>query len=313
MASSRRRATVPLLSNSSRAEYAPGMAPGRTGYLLFARDGACSFSLRAAGAPGRRSRSRRPGHLAARPDRQRALLGFEHGSYLPRGGRAGPAPRLDDRAGKEIGSLESPGEFDNVRLSPDDRQAACPESIRVPGSDQILVGDLARQVLTRLDLGPNDNSFPLWSPGRRPPRFQRAGRTATRRSSTRFPCGARALQSRSSAGPGGPAGAEDWSPTAVSSSRVPPGPGMGHLGHRTRRRAEVPSSRRGRPGLAEAAQFSPDGHWIAFCLRESGRSEVYLTSFPEPGERIRVSAKAGLVPRWRRDGRELYYVSADNS
>ena len=60
------------------------------------------------------------------------------------------------------------------------------------------------------------------------------------------------------------------------------------------------------------AQFSPDGHWIAYCSPESGRSEVYLTSFPEPGERIRVSVSGGSRPRWKRDGREIYFLSADN-
>jgi Tol biopolymer transport system component len=60
------------------------------------------------------------------------------------------------------------------------------------------------------------------------------------------------------------------------------------------------------------AQFSPDGRWIAYCFPESGRSEVFLTSFPEPGERVRVSASGGSRPRWKRDGHELYFVSAGN-
>ncbi len=60
------------------------------------------------------------------------------------------------------------------------------------------------------------------------------------------------------------------------------------------------------------AQFSPDGRWIAYCSLESGRSEVYLTSFPEPGERIRVSVSGGSRPRWKGDGREIYFLSADN-
>ncbi len=57
------------------------------------------------------------------------------------------------------------------------------------------------------------------------------------------------------------------------------------------------------------AQFSPDGHWIAYCAPESGRSEVFLTAFPEPAERIKVSASGGSRPRWKRDGSELYFVS----
>ena len=57
-------------------------------------------------------------------------------------------------------------------------------------------------------------------------------------------------------------------------------------------------------------RFSPDGHWIAYQSDDSGLVEVYLQSFPETGERIVVSAGGGRSPAWRRDGRELYYLSA---
>jgi len=60
------------------------------------------------------------------------------------------------------------------------------------------------------------------------------------------------------------------------------------------------------------AQFSPDGRWVAFNLVVSGRSEVYVAPFPGPGERVRVSASGGWRPRWRGDGRELFYVSGDD-
>ncbi|MCU1328872.1 MAG: serine/threonine protein kinase [Bryobacterales bacterium] len=59
-------------------------------------------------------------------------------------------------------------------------------------------------------------------------------------------------------------------------------------------------------------QFSPNGKWIAFYSNESGRNEVYVTPFPGPGARHRVSSAGGTYPVWRRDGKELFYVSADN-
>ena len=58
-------------------------------------------------------------------------------------------------------------------------------------------------------------------------------------------------------------------------------------------------------------QFSPDGRWVAFQSDESGRSEVYVRPFPGPGGQWQVSTNGGLMPRWRRDGRELYYVAGD--
>jgi len=60
------------------------------------------------------------------------------------------------------------------------------------------------------------------------------------------------------------------------------------------------------------ALFSPDQRWIAYQSNESGRFEVYVARFPGAGGRVQVSANGGDSPRWRRDGKELFYVSADS-
>ena len=57
--------------------------------------------------------------------------------------------------------------------------------------------------------------------------------------------------------------------------------------------------------------FSPDGRWVAYGSNESGEYKVYVAPFPGPGGKWQVSP-AGYCPRWRRDGKELYYDSADN-
>ena len=44
---------------------------------------------------------------------------------------------------------------------------------------------------------------------------------------------------------------------------------------------------------------------------ESGRNEVYITRFDQPGEKWRISPAGGGSPRWRRDGKELFYLAAD--
>lgn len=58
-------------------------------------------------------------------------------------------------------------------------------------------------------------------------------------------------------------------------------------------------------------QFSPDGRWIAYISDESGRDEIYVQSFPGPGQKIRVSTSGGGQPKWRRDGKELFYLGLD--
>jgi Tol biopolymer transport system component len=59
-------------------------------------------------------------------------------------------------------------------------------------------------------------------------------------------------------------------------------------------------------------QFSPDGHWIAYVSNESGRYDVFVKPFSEASGKIPVSPAGGTSPRWSRDGRELFYVAADN-
>jgi serine/threonine protein kinase/Tol biopolymer transport system component len=59
------------------------------------------------------------------------------------------------------------------------------------------------------------------------------------------------------------------------------------------------------------AQFSPDGRWMAYGSDESGRWEIYLQPVPASGGKWLVSNSGGTQPRWRRDGKELFYLSAD--
>jgi len=60
------------------------------------------------------------------------------------------------------------------------------------------------------------------------------------------------------------------------------------------------------------ARFSPDGRWIAYTSNESGRNEIYVQPFPEPGPKFQISNGGGATPQWRKDGDELIYVTPDN-
>lgn len=57
------------------------------------------------------------------------------------------------------------------------------------------------------------------------------------------------------------------------------------------------------------AAFSPDGKWVAFSAADSGQPEVYVAPFPAPTRRWRISADGGSQARWRRDGKEIFYVA----
>jgi Tol biopolymer transport system component len=60
-------------------------------------------------------------------------------------------------------------------------------------------------------------------------------------------------------------------------------------------------------------QFSPDGHFVAYSSDVTGSGEIYLQRFPATSERWTLSANGGTQPRWRGDGRELYFVSGDGA
>jgi Tol biopolymer transport system component len=57
-------------------------------------------------------------------------------------------------------------------------------------------------------------------------------------------------------------------------------------------------------------QFSPDAKWIAYESDAAGRFEIYVESFPPGGGKWQISSNGGLFPRWRRDGKELFYMDA---
>ena len=80
------------------------------------------------------------------------------------------------------------------------------------------------------------------------------------------------------------------------------------------------------PAAAYDGQFSPDGRWVAYTSRESGKAEVYVVPFDAAkvlktgpgaansggGGRWQISAGGGRCPRWRRDGKEIFYLSPTN-
>jgi Tol biopolymer transport system component len=58
-------------------------------------------------------------------------------------------------------------------------------------------------------------------------------------------------------------------------------------------------------------EFAPDGRWVAYQSNQSGAYEIYVQSFPTPSIRTQISTSGGAQPRWRRDGKELFYIALD--
>lgn len=305
-----------LLTNSSRAQYVPGdpKDSSRSGYLLYAREG----SLLAQPFDADRLRLSGEAVPAGQEIWQHALIGTglfsaSDSGVLASRGKAGPT-RLAwaDQAGRETGSLASPDGFESVNLSPDFRGVVISSVNPRTGTGELWIGDLSRGVLSRLDIGSEDYHTAVWSPD--------GTRLAFSAGSMRHAPSLFALAVHTPGSPQpllppqGLQRADDWSRDGrfllYFAAQTESGSGvwvMNFEGERNPRKLLSVSD-----PTDPQAQFSPDGRWIAYCSSEAGRSEVFLTSFPTPGERIRVSISGGSRPRWKRDGRELFFVSADN-
>src|SRR5207253_1385437 len=67
---------------------------------------------------------------------------------------------------------------------------------------------------------------------------------------------------------------------------------------------------RSTPAFESSARFSPDGKWVAYVSNESGKAQVYLSSFPEHGPKVQVSENGGSNPIWSTDGKKIYFLRA---
>jgi serine/threonine protein kinase/Tol biopolymer transport system component len=222
-----------------------------------------------------------------------------------------------DRSGKAVGTLGEPDLFLlSPRLSPDGRKVAIDleDSTRFEAWD-IRIYDVATSAHARLGAvaGSRLNFSPVWSPQGDRVLFYSDRRVREGKFTLLVkPINAKGeevlLEDSDYIEP------EDWSPDGhfVSFTRRPRGKREQEIWVLT-----LAGERKAAPFATEApnqgeSRFSPDGRWIAFVSNESDRAEVYVRPFPGPGGESRVSVAGGDFPRWRRDGKELFYLSADN-
>jgi len=215
-----------------------------------------------------------------------------------------------DRTGREIQRLNPPAPAgNNPVLSPDGRYVAV--SLRSAGNADIWTFDLVRGVWARITSGLDPETQPVWSPdGRQLAYFTVRGQNAA---FYRKPAVSGGSEDGILESPGIKK-LEDWSPDgrylAYSSPRA------GTAGIQDSWIVPVDGDRKPRllvqtDFTAINGQFSPDGHSFAYESNDSGRFEVYVQPYPGPGERIQISTNGGAQARWRRDGKELYYIGLD--
>jgi serine/threonine protein kinase/Tol biopolymer transport system component len=212
--------------------------------------------------------------------------------------------RWFDRAGSPLGVLGGEGVYADLELSPDGTALAL--SATEARNTDIWIFDVARGVRTRLTSDPEADIGPKWSPSGHEVVYARQQGPKP------------GLYAKASSG----TGREE---TLVESDRMPFADSwfQGTLLYEVDdlqttwdlwslsvadRKAEPFIQMQGRQ---EFVRFSPDAKWAAYGSDETGRGEIYVVPSLQRDSKILLSSGGGRFPRWRRDGREIFYLASD--
>ena len=314
------KVTRRLMGGSSNALFARASADDSGGSLLFERDGwlvARKFD------PGKLAFAGEPLPLAPNvrgADSLRAgtFTASETGVLAFGGGTGLDLRQLvwTDREGKPQGAVGTPGLYVGLNLSPDDKRVAL-DLINVAAEREIWLLELNRGVASRMTPSSSVEIFPVWSPdGSRiafgsSPGLGRAD--IYQRSSAGVGVAEPLLESEQRKIP------NDWSRDGKfllygvsnalwGASRGFPKTELWALplagDHKPFAVVQMPFN-------VSEGSFSPDGRWIVYVSDESGRKEVYAQNFPTSAAKWRISTEGGIQPRWRRDGKEIFYLAPD--
>jgi eukaryotic-like serine/threonine-protein kinase len=292
-----------LVKAQSNAAYA------EPGYLLFYRDGilfAQRFDLRSYKLTGEPQAVLT--QIQTLPRLGFAVFALSNdGLLVAQNGTSASLSRLlwYDRKGNEVGAVGAPGTYSNVSLSPDGKSAASDNTDLESQNTDIWIYNVNREGARRMTFDPAIDAAPIWRPDGKGIVFASGRKPA-------FDLYVKNID-----------GAEDekliqpdqtrdrypvaWSPDGQNILLVQ-GAEMSylHVADSTAR-AFLKTS-----GTVRSGQFSPDGKWVAYASNESGRWEIYVTSFPGAVGKWQVSNGGGTQPRWRGDGKEIFYLSPDS-
>ena len=212
-----------------------------------------------------------------------------------------------DRSGKEIEKIGAPDDASplNPEISPDGHQLGMFRTVN--GNTDVWILDLRRGLLNRFTFDPAFEAQLVWSPdgsrivfnSNRKGVFDLYQKPATGAGNEEL-----LLATPNNKAP------MDWSPDGRFVLYRSPGPTTGFdlwvlpINGERKPIPIVQTNFEERDG-----QFSPDGKWIAYQSNESGRVEILIQPFPGPGGKLQISTNGGAQVRWRRDGKELFYIA----
>jgi Tol biopolymer transport system component len=216
-----------------------------------------------------------------------------------------------DRGGKRLTTLGEPSEVTGFWISPDGTRAAASMLDPASRTFDLWLYDIARNLRSRFTFEGSRVMMPaIWSPDGASMAFAAArnGQTGLYRKAANLSGSEELLFADSYY-----LTPTSWSPDGktilyqrniMSGSRT----GVFALPLAGERKPVQIAPTAITPG---SVRFSPDGHWIAYVAFDSQRFEVYVVPYPGPGGKLQISANGGSQPRWRNDGKEIFYVMPD--
>jgi serine/threonine protein kinase len=294
-----------LMKNESNVAY---VAPG---YVLFARE----FTLMAQAFDASKLELSGEPFPVLENVAYSSNSGFSHFSVSEngtivfwKGSDAGRQLAWFDRSGKQIAAVGPPGTYNDVMLSPDEKRAAMQKIDG--GNSDIWIMDLVRGAPLRFTFSPASEDNPSWSPDGSLLIYTSTneGKTTFFRKNANGSGNEERIYETASAIDDG----TDWSADGKNLL-------FESTGEKTLSDIWVlplDGTSNAHPLLQSDfsefhPRFSPDGRWIAYASTESGRPEIYVQSFPPAGGKWQVSTAGGAQPRWRRDGKELYFMTPE--
>ena len=209
-----------------------------------------------------------------------------------------------NRNGKDISDSAPTDTYANVALSRDGKYIVTDKTDTTNENTDVFVYDLARASLRRLTFDAGIDAVPVWSPDGSQIAFTSSrGRNFgiyVKPADGSQPERALSLTSGVDALPA------DWSRDGSNLLYLVPPDLWVYSFVEGKAHAFLKA-----PASLKNAQFSPDSKWVAYSSNETGRWEIYVTSFPDARGKWQVSTDGGEQPRWRGDGKELYFLSAD--
>jgi DNA-binding winged helix-turn-helix (wHTH) protein/WD40 repeat protein len=316
-------ATKDLIETDSRVLYSPSMVTPGTGYLMYVRAGNLlahpfdprSLELTGEAAPvASRVYSFAKTGAADFSVSNNGAIAYQ--SYVSRSQLV-----WVDRAGHQLATI-GPANINvkSARLSPDGQRLATAIYDIERGEQDLWVFDVKTNSGRRLTSDPAIRDAPVWSPDSRTLAFLNQADGNPPKVHVRGLGEKDAEEAMPAADFQAPT---DWSPDGRFVAFV--NTGFPRLANETQGDVWVFDLARGRKPVPllntrfhEAnPAFSPDGKWLAFTSNESGRPEVYVQAFRSGdapsviGERHLVSSAGAQAVRWRRDGKELFYLGFD--